>query len=247
MDIRRVEVFLDQSEKPFRVLEKAPFTVRIDPAELEPGEHFLIVVTHYADGSTDHHEYVFEVRREGPVFAGHISRAPLMSPVEVELIDRTEIEAPVKPRPFVHALLPVLLFLLIAGVATWLAYYGEAAAPEGILAAGGQVQAVEKPKASPTAAAAADGKALFLKLCASCHQPDGRGMPPTFPALAGNEHLKDAEYVIKTVLHGKPGTAMPPFGAQLDDQAAAAVISYVRTAWGNDFGPVSPEEVAKLR
>ena len=246
MDIRRVEVYLDQSENPFKVLESPPFTVRINPAELEPGEHYLIVVTHYADGSTDHHEYVFEVQREGPVFAGHIARAPLMSPVEVELIDRVELEAPAKPRPLVHALLPVVLFLIVAGVAAWLAVYGETSAPEGVLAAGGQVAASPKAKA-PAAVTGADGKALYLKLCASCHQPDGRGMPPTFPALAGNENLKDAEYVIRTVLHGKPGTAMPPFGSKLDDQAVAAVVSYIRTTWGNDFGPVTPEEVARLR
>ena len=246
MDIRRVEVYLDQGETPLKVLEEPPFTVRINPAELEPGEHYLTVVTHYADGSRDHHEYVFEVRREGPVFAGHIARAPLMSPVEVLLIDRVELEEPAKPRPAVHALLPVLLFLLIAGVATWLGFYGEVSAPEGILAAGGRVEASPKEK-TPASTGFADGKALYQKLCASCHQADGRGMPPTFPALAGNANLKDAEYVIRTVLHGKPGTAMPPFAAQLNDQAAAAVISYIRTAWGNDFGPVTPEEVARLR
>ena len=40
---------------------------------------------------------------------------------------------------------------------------------------------------------------------------------------------------------------MPPFGSKLDDQAVAAVVSYIRTTWGNDFGPVTPEEVARLR
>jgi len=247
MDIVRVEVYLDGAEKPFEILEAPPFTVRIDPAELEPGEHFLMVITHYADGSMDHHEYVFEVRREGPVFAGHIARAPLMSPIEVQLIDRVEMEAPARPRPLVHAALPLFLFLLIAGVATWLGYYGEASAPEGILAPGGQVSGETTPKKETAPLSTADGQSLYLRLCAGCHQPDGRGMPPTFPALAGNENLKDAEYVIKTVLHGKPGTAMPPFAAQLDDAGVAAVVSYIRTAWGNDFGPVTPEEVAHLR
>ena len=246
MDVARVEVYLDNQEKPYAILEKPPFTIELDPSGLAEGTHYLIAVVHYADGSVDHHEYVFEVARKGPVYAGHIARAPIMAPIEVRMVDSVELEAPAKPDFFRYALLPVLLFLILAGTATWLAYYGENAIPGGALAAGGKVEARTEAK-TPAAMGGADGKALYLNLCASCHQPDGRGMPPTFPALAGNEHLKDAEYVIKTVLHGKPGTAMPPFAAQLDDQAAAAVISYIRTAWGNDFGPVSPEEVAKLR
>ncbi len=247
MDIARVEVYLDAATDPLKVLEAPPFAVRIDPSQLEPGEHVLLVVTHYADGSSDRHEYVFEVRREGPVFAGHIARAPLMSPVEVQLVDPVEIEAPAKPRPLAHALLPLLLFLLIAGVATWLGYYGEASAPQGILAAGGRLSAERTPKAPAANGKAESGEALYRRLCAGCHQPDGRGRPPTFPALAGNRTLADADHVIRTILHGKPGTAMPPFGTQLNDAQVAAVASYVRTAWGNDYGPVAPERVGRLR
>ncbi len=244
MDVVRVEVFLDNQDEPFAVLEKPPFTIELDPAGLAEGTHYLIAVVHYADGSVDRHEYVFEVARKGPVYAGHIARAPIMAPIEVRLVDSVELEAPARPDFYRYALLPVLLFLIFAGTATWLAYNGERAIPGGALAA--RVE-TEKEAKAPGAAGLADGKALYQKLCASCHQPDGRGMPPTFPALAGNENLKDAEYVIKTVLHGKPGTAMPPFVAQLDDQKAAAVVSYIRTAWGNDFGPVTPEEVARSR
>ncbi len=246
MDVARVEVFLDNQDEPFAVLEKPPFTIELDPSGLAQGTHYLIAVVHYADGSVDRHEYVFEVARRGPVYAGHIARAPIMAPIEVRVVDSVELEAPARPDFFRYALLPVLLFLIFVGTATWLAYYGEHAIPGGALAAAGQVQAkAEKP--TPATPGLADGKALYQQLCASCHQPDGRGMPPSFPALAGNENLKDAEYVIKTVLHGKPGTAMPPFAAQLDDQKAAAVVSYIRTAWGNDFGSVTPEEVARSR
>jgi mono/diheme cytochrome c family protein len=247
MDVSRVEVFLDNMEQPFTVLEKPPFRVGIDPAGLAEGEHYLVVVTYYQDGSSDHHEYVFEVRKKGPVYAGHIARAPLMSPVEVELLDAVETAPPVRPRPVFYATLPALLFLLIAGVATWLGYYGESSpenpkiAPGGVVAAAAPSPAPEAPKA-----ATVDGRALYEQNCASCHQPDGQGMPPTFPALAGNAKLADAEYVIKTVLYGKPGTAMPPFN-KLSDEEVAAIASYVRTAWGNDFGPVSPEDVARLR
>ncbi len=245
MDIARVEVYLDNQDKPYAVLEQAPFTLELDPTGMEEGTHYLIAVTHYRDGSVDHHEYVFEVARRGPVYAGHIARAPIMAPIEVRMVDSVELEAPTKPDLLRYAVFPVLLFLLFAGVTTWLAFYGENALPGGALAAGGQV-ASTNPPGTPTPLSG-NGEAIYQQLCASCHQPDGRGQPPTFPALAQNPKLADAEYVIKTVLNGKPGTAMPPFGRRLDDAGVAAVVNHIRNAWGNRFGTVTPEEVAQLR
>jgi len=40
---------------------------------------------------------------------------------------------------------------------------------------------------------------------------------------------------------------MPSFSGLMDDQQIAGVITYVRQAWDNDAGAVSPEEVAKVR
>jgi len=40
---------------------------------------------------------------------------------------------------------------------------------------------------------------------------------------------------------------MPPLGQRLDDAQVAAILSYVRGSWGNRIGPVSPEEVARIR
>ena len=34
---------------------------------------------------------------------------------------------------------------------------------------------------------------------------------------------------------------MPPFAHQLDDQQAAAVLTYIRKSWGNEASAVSPE------
>jgi mono/diheme cytochrome c family protein len=72
-------------------------------------------------------------------------------------------------------------------------------------------------------------------------------MGAVFPALAGNDRLADAAYTIDVVLNGKPGTAMPAFGGRFSDEEVAAVVSYVRTSWGNAFGPVSAAEVAAAR
>jgi len=89
----------------------------------------------------------------------------------------------------------------------------------------------------------AEGEQVYMQNCASCHQPDGSGMAPMFPALKGNANLKDAKFVIERILKGK--SAMPPF-AQLSDRQVAAVATYIRAKL-NDFGPVSEDEVKALR
>ena len=40
---------------------------------------------------------------------------------------------------------------------------------------------------------------------------------------------------------------MPPFGQSLSNADAAAVISFVRNAWGNHAGPVSELDVVRVR
>ena len=79
------------------------------------------------------------------------------------------------------------------------------------------------------------GEAAYSKTCAACHKPDGSGMPPIFPALKGRGMaVGPLAAHINNVLNGKPGTAMQAFGSQLDDVTLAAIITYERTAWGND-------------
>jgi len=95
-------------------------------------------------------------------------------------------------------------------------------------------------------AEAIDGKALFAKNCAACHQATGAGIPGAFPALKGNTFAQgDPAIVIATVLKGRAG--MPAFAASLDDDKLAAVITYVRSAWGNQAGAVSGPDVATIR
>ena len=97
-----------------------------------------------------------------------------------------------------------------------------------------------------TAAQAVDGKALFARNCAACHQASGAGIPGAFPALKGNRFVQgDAEAVIATVLKGRGG--MPAFGATLDDEKIALAISYVRSAWGNQAGAVDAAMVQTVR
>jgi len=105
----------------------------------------------------------------------------------------------------------------------------------------------------------AQGRAVFERVCAVCHQATGAGVPGVFPPLAGSEILAAADPArpIRIVLHGLQGpltvrggtydSVMPAQGAQLNDAEIAAALSYARGAWGNRAGPVSAEAVRTVR
>jgi len=116
------------------------------------------------------------------------------------------------------------------------------------------------PAAAPVATAAASGQQIFQR-CAVCHQATGQGIPGSFPPLAGSEWAtaSNAAVPIRVVLHGLSGqvtvkgqrfnSAMPPYGTNqpLSDSEVAAVLTYVRTSWGNVAGAVTPAQVAAER
>ena len=99
---------------------------------------------------------------------------------------------------------------------------------------------------APAGAQAPDGKTLFGKNCAACHQATGAGIPGAFPALKGNKFVQgDASEVISTVLKGRAG--MPTFAASLDDEQLSLVLSYVRSSWGNKGAAVGAADVQAVR
>lgn len=102
------------------------------------------------------------------------------------------------------------------------------------------------------------GRTTYAKQCAMCHGDEGKGFPPSFPPLAGNQSITMASPVnsIRMVLNGgyAPGTkknprphGMPPFNHILNDAEAAAVVTYIRVAWGNGGTPVTQKQVNELR
>ncbi|GGZ02938.1 c-type cytochrome [Pseudoduganella plicata] len=98
----------------------------------------------------------------------------------------------------------------------------------------------------PASAAGTDGKAVFQKSCAACHQASGKGIPGAFPALAGNAFVQGPGQEPATVLlKGRGG--MPDFSASLSDADLAAVLTYVRTSWGNRGDAMTEQQVAALR
>ena len=102
------------------------------------------------------------------------------------------------------------------------------------------------------------GARLYTAHCVECHGVTGKGLPPHYPPLAGNRALLMDEAVnpIRVVLNGgfAPGTAgnprpygMPPFSHKLNDNEVAAVVSYLRSDWGNNAPPVSSNDVNRYR
>ncbi|MCP3657976.1 c-type cytochrome [Herbaspirillum sp.] len=102
------------------------------------------------------------------------------------------------------------------------------------------------------------GRTLYSAQCAVCHGANGGGMPPAYPPLAGNPSITMASPVnpIRMVLNGgfPPGTidnprphGMPPFSHILKDDEIAAVVTYIRVAWGNSGTPVAGQAVNDLR
>lgn len=108
---------------------------------------------------------------------------------------------------------------------------------------------------SGTVALAADdsGESLYAQKCASCHGMTGQGQPaarPTaaqpIPPLAGSGYLQDdPDRTAALILHGKAG--MPAFHLFLSDDQISKILSYARSAWGNQASPISPAVVADER
>jgi mono/diheme cytochrome c family protein len=107
-------------------------------------------------------------------------------------------------------------------------------------------------------AGAVDGASVFSSRCAACHQGTGLGLAGAFPPLAGSEFvLGDGERAVRIVLRGLSGpvtvkglafnNAMPAWADQLSDAEIAAVLTYVRTSFGNAAPAVTAEVVAAQR
>src|SRR5450830_615311 len=106
--------------------------------------------------------------------------------------------------------------------------------------------AASSPSRAQDAGGAIDGKSLFLKNCAACHQPTGKGIPGAFPALAGSKFVQgQSNDVAAVLLKGRGG--MPDFSDSLSDRDIATVLTFVRSNWGNKADGLSETDVGALR
>ncbi len=135
----------------------------------------------------------------------------------------------------------IVLTGLVTGFVTMLVAHGALQASE--LAPTDETRAVKQDGYATT-----DGAALYAVTCQACHMADGQGAigAGAYPKLANNENLEDPGYAITLVVNGYK--AMPSFGRQMDDAQIAAVITYIRTHFGNAYAePVSPDDVKAMR
>lgn len=99
--------------------------------------------------------------------------------------------------------------------------------------------------------------------CGTCHLPTGEGSPETGPPMLGSPVVLDTDpsSLINITLYGAqlpavaPSTEwqargwkrMEPYANKLSDEQVAALLSYMRSAWGHEAGAVSKEQVAAQR
>lgn len=92
-----------------------------------------------------------------------------------------------------------------------------------------------------------NGAVVYEKNCQSCHQKDGAGMPPMFPALKGSPVVTgkiDAQ--VDLMLKGK--AVMPAFDKTLSAEDFAAVLAYTRNKLGNSVGDFKqPADIKALQ
>ncbi|HEX3520882.1 MAG TPA: cytochrome c, partial [Stellaceae bacterium] len=102
------------------------------------------------------------------------------------------------------------------------------------------------------------GEAIYNERCAACHTVAGEGIVGLFPRLNGAPLVQQSQAtsLIRVVLEGSravatdgapTGPAMPSFAWQLSDADVAAVVTYIRNAWGNAASAVPASGVANMR
>jgi mono/diheme cytochrome c family protein len=180
---------------------------------------------------------------------------PETGPLAAQSRERHDPEEKYRP-------LPWFISMLISAMAMWGAFYiHDMQNGLGSQYGDSRTRSALMPPGTATAGAgpvaAVDGGAIFAARCVACHQATGLGIPGVFPPLAGSEWVLGSDKVLVLIpLHGITGPvqvkganyvgAMPVFST-LSDAEIAAVLTYVRSHWGNSAPPVSASTVAAGR
>jgi mono/diheme cytochrome c family protein len=124
-----------------------------------------------------------------------------------------------------------------------------------------QISSPTRPRQAPmkmSTQMAQRGAQVYRDHCEQCHGEDGAGVPGAYPPLAGNRAvtMPVTANLVQVVLGGgfPPATAgnprpfgMPPFATVLSDADVAAVISHIRTSWGNQASAIGEISVGLQR
>jgi mono/diheme cytochrome c family protein/glucose/arabinose dehydrogenase len=103
----------------------------------------------------------------------------------------------------------------------------------------------------------ARGRALYTSDCASCHQADGLGQRGRAPPLLGSAWVQRSPKALGRILlqglkgpitvHVTEWSLEMPALPHLDDEQAAAILTYIRRSWGNQADPVDASTVGEVR
>jgi mono/diheme cytochrome c family protein len=109
------------------------------------------------------------------------------------------------------------------------------------------------------------GETHYQRICLGCHQVHGNGQQYIAPPLVGSEWVLESEprligivmdglmgpievlgktYTVPEIQPMMPGLRMNP---DFTDEQLAAIMTYIRNAWGNGAPPISTEAVARYR
>ena len=155
--------------------------------------------------------------------------------------------------------LPWFLVMFLGTMSMWGAFYIYST-PSGEDSAYGDqrtIASLRPPEQVAGGIAKIDGRQIFDAKCAACHQASGLGVAGVFPPLAGAEWvIGDEKVLVNIALHGIDGEievkgnkyrgVMPAFKT-LGDGELAAVLSYIRSDWGNQAPEVKTGTVKTLR
>jgi mono/diheme cytochrome c family protein len=126
-----------------------------------------------------------------------------------------------------------------------------------LISCGGNKKSEKQEEPVPVKAEITDGKVVYQKYCLACHQTNGSGVPGMYPPITDSDWVEgDKTRLINIMLNGLKGeitvngqvykTAMPAHQYLRDDQIAA-VLTYVRTNFGNAADSVTVSEVTAIR
>jgi mono/diheme cytochrome c family protein len=170
--------------------------------------------------------------------------------------ERTDPNEDIKP-------LPWFITMTIGALFMWSAIYIKetvmTAAPEAGDSRATQVAALDcTTNSASVAKVAIDGSAIFQAKCLACHQANGQGIPGVFPPLAASEWvIGKPEVLANILLHGINGKInvkgtdyngqMPAFKDLLKDDELAAVLSHIRSGWGNKAEAIDETLIKNVR
>lgn len=157
-----------------------------------------------------------------------------------------------------HNPIPKIVLALVMALVLWAVCYIFVQELGGDVELGDRRDPIALAGGAAAGSGSVDGAQVFAANCQACHQVTGKGLPGVFPPLANSSWVTgDPIVAAQILLHGMTGKievagvtyegAMPAFAQQLKDEELAAVLSHIRSQWGNAASAVSTAQITAAR